>query len=369
MKRKMMIAIVSISILVVLTACAVLRQPQFGKNPSGERLEAIKRSPHFSDGAFQNLTPTPSSINFGEAMRESLFKKSKHTKPSVEIPVIKTNLKEIQPNENVFVWFGHSSYFLQVNGSRFLIDPVLSKSAAPVSFMNKAFKGTNIYTADDFPQIDYLIITHDHYDHLDYKTVTALKPKIDTIICPLGVGSHFDYWGFDTTKIIEKDWNQTLPIANGSVLHTVPSRHFSGRNLKRNRTLWVSYVLETPDFRIFLGCDGGYGPHFSVIAEKFAPFDLAFLENGQYSRLWANIHTFPEETIQVAQELQAKRTVPIHSGKFSISQHAWDEPLTRITALADSLNVKLVTPKIGEPVYINDSTQSFSRWWEGLEKE
>lgn len=368
MKRKMIITILSISILITLTACAVLRQPPFGKNPSGERLEAIKRSPNFSDGAFQNLAPTPSSINFGEAIKES-FRKSKHTKPPVEIPTVKTNLKELKSDENLFVWFGHSSYLLQVNGNRFLIDPVLSKSASPVSFMNRAFKGTNIYDADDFLQIDYLIITHDHYDHLDYKTVIALKDRIDTIICPLGVGAHFEYWGFDTTKIIEKDWNQTIPLANESVLHTVPSRHFSGRSLKRNRTLWTSYVLETPDLRIFLGCDGGYGTHFAEIAEKFAPFDLAFLENGQYSRLWSLIHTFPEETIQVAQELQAKRIVPIHSGKFSISQHAWDEPLKRITELGDSLNLNLLTPKIGELVFINDTTQTFSRWWEGLVKD
>ncbi len=360
----MIIILLSISIVIAVTAFAVLRQPQFGKQPSGEKLVIIQQSANYYDGAFQNITHTPQSMNFGEAIKEMLFTSGRNTKPPVEIPTIKTDLLSLNPSENLFVWFGHSSYLLQVNGNRFLIDPVLNKYAAPVAFINKAFKGTDIYTADDFPQINYLIITHDHYDHLDYKTVTSLQHKVDTIICPLGVGAHFEHWGFNKDKIIEKDWNQTISITNQSMLHTVTARHFSGRGLKRNQTLWASYVLQTPDLMIFLGCDGGYGSHFIEIAEKFGPFDLAFLENGQYNRLWPKIHTFPEETIQIAQELQAKRIIPIHSGKFSISSHDWDEPLKRITELSDSLNLPIITPKIGELVYINDTTQTFTRWWE-----
>ncbi len=348
----MAITLLSIIILIAVTTYVVLRQHQFGKNPNY--------------GTFQNITPTPVSINFIEAIKESLSNKSKHTKPHVEIPTVKTDLKTIDSHKNSFVWFGHSSYLLQANGSRFLVDPVLSKFAAPFSFMNRAFKGTNIYTADDFPRIDYLIITHDHYDHLDYKTVTALQQKIDTIICPLGVGSHFERWGFNKNKIIEKAWDQTISIANQSKLHTVTARHFSGRNLKRNQTLWSSFVLQTPDLMIFIGCDGGYGTHFSEIAEKFGPFNLVFLENGQYNRLWSAIHTFPEETALAARELQAKKIMPIHSGKFSLSSHDWDEPLKRITELGDSLNLNILTPKIGELVDINDTTQVFTRWWEGV---
>lgn len=362
MKRKMISTLLFISILIVVAACTVLSQPQFGKNPSGDRLEIIKHSPNYSDGAFQNIIPTPQSINFREAIKELLFNNSRNTKPPVEIPTVKTDLKTLNPDKNAFVWFGHSSYLLQVEGNTFLIDPVLNNYASPVSFMNRAFKGTNIYSAEDFPQIDYLIITHDHYDHLDYKSVIALKQKIDTIICPLGVGEHFEHWGFDKSKIIEKDWNQTISIANQSMLHTVTARHFSGRGLKRNQTLWASYVLQTPDLKIFIGCDGGYGSHFLEIAKKFGTFDIAFLENGQYNRLWSKIHTFPEETILIAQELQAKKIMPIHSGKFSISSHEWDEPLKKITGLNDSLNI--ITPKIGEVVFINDTTQQFTRWWE-----
>jgi len=365
MKRKMTITLILILILIVVIACALLR-PQFGKQPSGERLEIIQRSSNYTDGAFRNAIPTFFSINFREAIRESLFNNNKQAKPSGEIPTVRTDLMAINPDKNIFVWLGHSSYLLQVNGIRFLIDPILSNYASPVSFINRAFKGTNIYTPDDIPPIDYLLITHDHYDHLDYKTVTALRHKIDTIICPLGVGAHFEHWGFNKNIIIEKDWNQTIHIANQSMVHTVMSRHFSGRGLKRNQTLWTSYVLQTPDLMIFIACDGGYGDHFLDIAKQFAPFDLAFLENGQYNRLWPSVHAYPEETIKIAQELQAKQIMPIHSAKFSISSHDWDDPLKRITELGDSLNLNILTPIIGELVYISDTTQIFTRWWKNL---
>ncbi len=366
MKRKMTIALLLMTILIAISACAFIRLPQFGKLPSGERMELIKHSPDHKDGRFQNIEPTPflTNASFLKVIKEIAKRTGNRTTPTAEIPAIKTNLKEINSADNIFVWFGHSSYLLQVNGNRFLIDPVLSGHASPVSFFGKAFKGTNIYTPDDIPNINYLLITHDHYDHLDYKTVTALRNKIDTVICPLGVGAHFEHWGFDKNKIIEKDWNETIPIANQSTLHTVTARHFSGRTLKRNQSLWTSYVLQTPDFKIFMGCDGGYGSHFADIGKQFGPFDLAFLENGQYNKMWQHVHAFPEETIKIAQELHAKQVMPIHSGKFSISSHAWDEPLARFTKLSDSIHLRTLTPKIGEIVYYNNTTQNFTKWWE-----
>lgn len=365
----MTIAVFLITILIAISACVSIRPPQFEKLPSGDRMELIKKSPNYKDGRFENITPTPflTNSNFLKVIRELTKRTGGRTKPTNQIPYLKTDLKAINKNENIFVWFGHSSYLLQVNGNRFLVDPVLSNHASPVSFFGKSFKGTSVYTADDIPSIDYLLITHDHYDHLDYKTVTALRNKIDTIICPLGVGAHFEHWGFDKNRIFEKDWNETIPIANQSTLHTVTARHFSGRTLKRYQTLWASYVLQTPDLKIFLGCDGGYGSHFADIGGRFGPFDLAFLENGQYNRLWPNAHAFPEETIKIAQELQAKQIMPIHSAKFSISSHDWDEPLKRITELGDSIYLRTLTPKIGEIVYFNDTTHLFTKWWDSIE--
>lgn len=367
----MTISVLLITILIAISVHIFLRQSQFGKQPSGELMEIIKKSPNYKDGKFQNITPTPFLTNssFLKIIRELTKRTGGRTRPTNEIPAVKTNLKAINPEENIFVWFGHSSYLLQTSGIRFLIDPVLSSHASPISFFGKAFKGTSVYTADDIPYIDYLLITHDHYDHLDYKTLTALRNKIDIIICPLGVSAHLEHWGFDKNKIFEMDWNETIPILNQSTLHTVTARHFSGRTLKRNQTLWTSYVLQTPDFKIFMGCDSGYGSHFADIGRQCGPFDLAFLENGQYNKMWQHVHAFPEETIKIAQELEAKQIMPIHSGKFSISSHDWDEPLKRITELADSIHLRTLTPKIGEIVYYADTTQHFTKWWESIRQK
>ncbi len=371
MKMKPLISILLITILIAISACSFLRLPQFGKLPAGERLERVKHSPNYKDGRFQNIVPTPflTNASFLKVIGEIAGRTGKRIEPIDEIPTIETNLKGINPNENIFVWFGHSSYLLQVNGDRFLVDPVLSGHASPVPFFGKAFRGTNLYTPDDIPHINYLLITHDHYDHLNYETVSALRNRIDTVICPLGVGEDFEYWGFDKNKIIEKDWNESIPLANKCTLHTVTARHFSGRGFTRNQTLWTSYVLETPDFRIYMDCDGGYGGHFSDISRQFGPFDLAFIENGQYNELWQYVHKTPEEAVKAALDLLARQVMPIHSAKFAESSHAWDDPLIRFTKLSDSLHLRTLTPEIGELVHFTDTTQIFSKWWEGVKYE
>ncbi|MCX7781999.1 MAG: MBL fold metallo-hydrolase, partial [Negativicutes bacterium] len=171
--------------------------------------------------------------------------------PTTSIPTVKTDLKTLDKDKDIVVWLGHSSYFMQLGGKRILIDPVFSPSAAPVSFANKAFDGTNPYTAEDMPEIDYLLISHDHWDHLDYPTVTALKPKIKNVICGLGVGSYFEQWGFDTKHILEADWFTALELENDFTIHVLPARHFSGRLFSRNKTLWTGFALATPERRIF----------------------------------------------------------------------------------------------------------------------
>ena len=178
--------------------------------PKGERLAKVQKSPNFRDGAFQNKSVTPQltdGATYGKIMKEVLFGRPKRAKPSGEIPSQKTDLLNLDRGENILVWFGHSSYFMQLDGKRILVDPVLSGSAAPFSFMTKAFKGTDQNTTDDLPAIDYLFLSHDHYDHLDYKTIVKLKPKVSKLICGLGTGEHLEYWGYDHKSIIEKDWN------------------------------------------------------------------------------------------------------------------------------------------------------------------
>ena len=344
-------------------------QTIFGKKPSGARLEMIKKSPHYKDGKFQNMHFTPyvsEGYSISSISYDFIFTKFLRTRPTDIIPSIKTNLKNIPIDENVLVWFGHSSYFIQLNGKRFLIDPVFSGNASPIPNSNKSFKGTDIYSADDIPEIDYLLISHDHYDHLDYKTILKLKPKIKQIVCGLGVGEHFEHWEFDSSKIIEKDWNEKLILADDFTLHTATTRHFSGRAFTRNNTLWLSFILEAPNFKLYLGGDSGYDTHFAEIGKKFGGFDLAILDNGQYNNAWHEIHLLPEEVLKATQDLKAKRLFPVHSSKFKLAFHPWDEPLIKITELNKTTHIPLVTPMIGEVVNLMDEQQYFSQWWVGV---
>src|SRR5690606_17560702 len=199
--------------------------------------------------------------------------------------------------------------------------------------------------AADLPEIDYMLITRDHYDHLDHKTVIDLIPKVKKAITGLGVGAHLEHWGYAKEKITELDWNESLKLDDSIQIYAVPGRHFSGRTFKRNNTLWVSFVLETPKSKIFIGGDSGYDSHFKKIGEEFGPFDLAILENGQYDEKWKYIHFLPEEVVKVAQELKAKRFMPVHNSKFKLGNHPWDDPMKRVTVEADKVGMPYVTPK------------------------
>lgn len=343
-----------------------MQQEQFGKRPSGMRLELIKNSPNYKNNAFQNLSHTPSlteGVSMVSVLSEFLFKKNEFKKPNQNIPTAKTDLLHLNPLENVVVWFGHSSYFIQIDGKKILVDPVLSENASPLSFTTKAFEGTNIYTTDDFPEIDYLFISHDHWDHLDYKTILKLKSKIKTIICGLGTGAHFEHWGFDNDSIIEKDWNETITLEDGFEVNTVPARHFSGRSFTRNKALWMSFVLQTPSSKLFIGGDSGYDSHFAEIGKQFGPFDLAFLENGQYDKSWKYIHMTPKEVLQAAVDLKTKALFPVHSSKFTLANHNWNEPLSKISELAKTTEIKLITPLIGEKTNLH-TQKEFPKWWE-----
>ena len=290
-------------------------------------------------------------------------RKTPNKVPNKKIPSTKTDLKNQKLGDNFLVWMGHSSYYFQLSGKRFLVDPVLSGNASPIPGTTKSFAGTDFYSTNDFPEIDFLIISHDHYDHLDYKTIKELKSKIKTVICGLGVGAHFERWGFDENQIIELDWYDNRNLADDFKITSTPARHFSGRLFKRNTTLWSSYVLESPGKKIFIGGDSGYDIHFKKIGETFGPFDWAILENGQYNEKWKYIHTLPEEFGKVVNDLNAKNIFPVHSGKFALAQHAWNEPLEKVKQNSLGKNYRLCTPMIGEKLNLDDESQTFSEWW------
>jgi L-ascorbate metabolism protein UlaG (beta-lactamase superfamily) len=340
---------------------------EFGRLPEGQRLERIQASPNWRDGKFVNETDTPMYTNgksFFSVLWEFFFVKHRDTKPDRALPMVKTDLKRLHADEDLAVWLGHSSWFIQASGHKILIDPVFSSYAAPFSFMNKAFAGEYPWQAADMPEIDYLIISHDHWDHLDYPTLMALKPKVKQIVTALGVGSHLEAWGFAPEMIHEMDWHESLEAGNDLTIHALPARHFSGRGMTGNKTLWASFMLVTPNRKIFYSGDTGYGPHFKKIGEQFGPVDFAIMENGQYDPAWQNIHMLPEETARASAELNAKVILPGHAGRFSMSNHTWYDPYQRIAAASHSQPYRLLTPGIGQVVAFADPSQRFSAWWQ-----
>jgi L-ascorbate metabolism protein UlaG (beta-lactamase superfamily) len=366
--KRIFMTLLIVALLLVVIGFAFMQQPQFGKLPKGERAERIRKSPHFRDGQFRNLSHTPSftgGVSVFTIFKEFFFNKDPGNTPPAPVPSKKTNIHAIPRDQDVLVWFGHSSYYLQVDGKRFLVDPVLSGSASPVSFITKSFAGSDIYNVEDLPDVDYLLLTHDHYDHLDYETLLSLKPRVKRIVTGLGTGEHLEYWGFDPATISEHDWYEEVSLDADVKLHVQPARHFSGRGFKRNQSLWVSFVVITPRHRVYIGGDSGYDDHFRVIGEQYGPFDLAILECGQYNKYWQNIHMMPEETVQAAIDLKAKRFIPVHWGKFSLAIHAWDEPIIRSVAESVRQGVDMIHPVIGEMVDLNaEATRHF--WWEDV---
>ena len=346
-----------------------LKKPQFGALPTGERLSQIEKSAHYKDGHFHNEIEKPTiteGYSIAGEIYETLFKSHPRTTPIDAIPSIKTNLFNLPIDSNLVIWFGHSSCLIQLDGKRILIDPIFSQRASPLPWGPKAYKGSDIYSPADIPPIDYLIISHDHYDHLDYQTVVAIKDKVKHVICGLGVGAHFERWSYPREKIIEKDWNEQVKVDSNYFIATTPTHHDSGRALQSAKTLWMSYVIQSPSTKIYYSGDGGYDKHYAEIGKKYGPIDLAIIENGQYDVAWHAVHNLPEEVLQAAKDLKAKRLLPVHSSKFTLGKHPWDEPLIKISALIKTTDIALLTPMIGEVVNLNNNKQQFKQWWRGV---
>lgn len=364
-----MAIIVSVVIVFVVIAQWVVQQERFGSMSKGERLKRIHQSENFRDGKFQNLSFTPDlaeDVSMFSILKDAMFNRSKRNRPAAALPSMKTNLLALAPDEDVLVWFGHSSYFFQIDGKKILVDPVFSGHASPFSFMVKSFKGTDVYTTDEMPQIDYLFITHDHFDHLDFETINKIKTKVGKVITSLGTGAHLERWGFDTANIIEKDWNEQAQLDSGFIVTVTSGRHFSGRAFKRNQANWASFVLQTPTKKIFIGGDSGYDTHFTKIGNDHGPFDLALLECGQYNYAWRYIHMMPEQVVQASIDLKARTMMAVHWGKFALALHAWDEPIKRVTSEAYRLKMPIIHPMIGQLVNL-DATTETTEWWKGIE--
>jgi L-ascorbate metabolism protein UlaG (beta-lactamase superfamily) len=367
MLRKSVIVLISLAAGLAVISFLFMQQQPFGKNPSREsRMARILKSPQYKDGSFRNRETTKMLADDASywGMATKFFSKGVDREPLKNLQVVETDLNNLPKEKPTLVWFGHSSYLLSINGRKILSDPIFSLRASPVQYSGpKAFGGTAIYEVEDFPSLDVVIITHDHYDHLDYNTILKLNEKTARFCVPLGIGEHLESWGIPEEKIIEFDWWETQTAGVDLELTCTPARHFSGRGFTRNKTLWGSFVLKTGGQTVFLGGDSGFDSTFKEIGDKFGPFDIAMLECGQYDLQWPQIHMMPEETVQAAIDLKAKVFLPVHWAKFTLALHPWRDPIRRAVTQAQLSGASITTPLIGEPIILGEYLP-VRAWWE-----
>lgn len=356
-----------------LTVLFFYLAPQIGAAASGERLKRMQASKHYRQGKFINPVSTSMDMSAGE-MAKTLWQvirgdEARQPKGTIETRKFdKTDFMNASDSEMVVSWFGHSSVLFKIDGKVILADPVFSERASMFSFMGpKRFDYTHHMSVAQLPPVDFVIISHDHYDHLDYETILALESKVGHYYVPLGVGAHLEHWGVPSAKITELDWWQSAVADHEMELVFTPTRHFSGRAFRdRFNTLWGSWVIKGKKQRIYFGGDSGYFPGFKEIGEKYGPFDLTLLECGQYNERWANIHMMPEETVQAHKDLRGKILMPIHWGKFTLSLHPWKEPVQRVDKAAETEGIEVAIPVVGTQMVIYSELPE-GLWWKAYQ--
>jgi L-ascorbate metabolism protein UlaG (beta-lactamase superfamily) len=360
--RVLMYFLFVLVVVIPLLTFWVLSFDVFGGLATGARLSKIQKLPNYKDGSLQNLSLTPmkpDGVSYWD-MIAGMLKGNPNGAPLKALPHVQPDFSDSKAVK--IIWFGHSSYYLQIDGVKILVDPVFSQRPSPFSFLGtKQFPGTDFMKAEDFPDLDIVLITHDHYDHLDYPTILKLKEKTGKFVMSLGVGAHLDKWGVPDNQIEELAWNEAIDV-KGLKFTALPARHFTGRAFKRNQTLWSAFVLEGKSNKLYLGGDSGYDTHFKHAGDQYGPFDLAILECGQYNAYWPLIHMFPEQTVQAAKDLKAKVLFPVHWGKFKLAMHDWNEPIIRASRQAKLDQLTLTTPIMGESVIV-DAIYPAKAWW------
>ena len=366
--KKILVWTLSLIILVAISVFIfVSTAPQFGAAAEGQRLERMKASPQYREGTFANPIHTSMDMS-ADSMISTLreFLTAKNTRPDQPLP---TQFSDKMPPPDSLVhitWFGHSAVLLEIEGQRVLLDPMLGPSASPLPFTAKRFDYREPIDMAQFTDIDAVVISHDHYDHLDYQSIQELNPNVGHFYVPLGVGAHLERWGVAPAKITELDWWESAEM-NGLTFTATPQRHFSGRGLTdRNSTLWASWVVEGKENSVYFSGDGGYGPHFREIGERLGPFDLAMVECGQYNVKWRDIHLMPKETMRAFLDLKGKVLMPIHWGAFNLAVHPWTESVERLDR-ANTTGAIVATPEIGVR-YPVGTRQPTTRWWEKVLK-
>ena len=349
---------------------------RFGDIPKGTYLTQVEQSPQYdrNQAIFVNRRPDIlDTMDVGKRFLADPFGKTEpnflfndfEKSPTQAMPEFKNaDLENFTSSKQTvkFIWLGHSTLLLSLDDVTILIDPIFSDHASPFPIAAKRFQPPTI-ALTDLPEIDYIIISHDHYDHLDMATVKHFADSDVQFFAPLGVGAHLRHWGIAPSAITELDWWEEADIGELMIAAT-PSQHFSGRKgfMHNNKSLWASWIVKSPSHSVFFSGDSGYDTHYKKIGEAYGPFDVVFMENGQYNEAWRAVHNLPDEVITAFQDVTGRYLVPIHWGMFDLAVHNWYDPANEVTRRAKAANIALITPRLGQVISL-ENPPLFDQWW------
>ncbi|MFK7970608.1 MAG: MBL fold metallo-hydrolase [Bacteroidia bacterium] len=381
MKRKILKTLkwLGLGLLVIILLVSIIAalfmnfSPQFGGEVSEEQEAEYALTGHYADGIFLNDEEIimQTDCHSIKKMIGEMFEPDPRVSPKTNIEVIPFDVESIGSLHDSLAritWLGHSSFLIEMAGKTILLDPIFGQYAAPHSLLGrKRYNSEMPFKLESLDHIDAVIISHDHYDHLDYPTINTIKAKTKQFFVPLGVDNHLRSWGITDANIEAMDWWNETALGDINIAFT-PSRHMSGRAMgDQSATLWGSWVLSSPRHNFYFSGDGGYGKHFKAIGEQYGPFDIGLMECGQYNELWANVHMMPEQTVQAGKDVGARLIMPIHWGSFTLATHAWTDPVERVTEAAKALALPITTPQIGESVVLPGHAWPTERWWEQVD--
>lgn len=342
--------------------------PDIGARSTGPRLAAIQASPQWDGEGFANRLPQVDGA-MSEVLAKEVGDAAEFQSPDAAIPVVKPSGEALalRPESGLRVtWLGHSTMLVDLDGARLLIDPVWGERASPWSSTGPARFYAPPLALEELPQIDAVIISHDHYDHLDYQTVSRMREVETQWLVPLGIGAHLEHWGIPADRITELDWWDTTEVA-GLTITATPARHFSGRWLDRmSETLWAGWSMKGSEHAVFYSGDTAMHPQFEEIGERLGPFDLTLMEAGAYDGTWSDVHLGPEQAVMAHKMVGGGVLMPVHWGMFDLGNHSWTEPMERILSAAERQGVPVLTPRPGASVELADA-DTVDRWWPEIE--
>ena len=355
-------------VLLFLTFVIVLFinvSPQFGSNPNKSQKLFYSNFRNFESGEFKNNEPT--ALFTDEMSFWDFFKTELNREPVKEIIPLEMDVESFVSSDKddfKLVWLGHSAFIMNISGKVILLDPMLGSHAAPLPMPSlKRYSSQFAFDINDLDKIDFVILSHDHYDHLDYPTIKKIKDKVVQFIVPYGIGNHLTSWGVNKESITELNWEQSYKNDDIEFI-CLPARHFSGRGpLNRNSTLWSSWAIKNKKGKVYFSGDSGYGSHFKKIGKEHGPFDFSLIDCGQYNKAWKYSHMFPEQAIKAAVDLNTKYLIPIHWGAFTLSSHSWIEPPEIIFKESKNYNQGFIIPEIGQVLVLNKENKTVARWW------